>query len=98
VQPGPRLSLSLLPSSSESCHAISPTLPLAAPHPTARSTPTFPVCSQACIDVVGGSAGADVEAADPFFDVSQDLWTVEAIDVVEHHVRMWRFERLDWGI
>ena len=25
-------------------------------------------------------------------------WEVTRIDVVDEHVRMWRFERLDWGI
>ena len=26
------------------------------------------------------------------------VWTCERVDVVEGHVRMWKFERLDWGI
>ena len=25
-------------------------------------------------------------------------WEVTAVDVVEQHVRMWKFERLEWGI
>jgi len=36
---------------------------------------------------------ADVDSAyDP------TVWSVERVDVVEEHVRMWKFERLDWGI
>jgi SAM-dependent methyltransferase len=33
-------------------------------------------------------------------DASMDpmQWTVTRVDVVEDHVRMWKFERLDWGI
>ena len=35
----------------------------------------------------------DVDAvADP------TVWEVTRVDVVEQHVRMWKFERLDWGI
>lgn len=35
----------------------------------------------------------DVDAvADP------SVWEVTRVDVVEQHVRMWKFERLDWGI
>ena len=26
------------------------------------------------------------------------VWSLERVDVVEGHVRMWKFERLDWGI
>ena len=25
-------------------------------------------------------------------------WEVSRVDVVEQHVRMWKFERVDWGI
>lgn len=25
-------------------------------------------------------------------------WTLTRVDVVESHVRMWKFERIDWGI
>ena len=33
-------------------------------------------------------------------DVSYDPteWSLERVDVVGEHVRMWKFERLDWGI
>jgi len=33
-------------------------------------------------------------------DASYDpmAWSLERVDVVENHVRMWKFERLDWGI
>jgi len=26
------------------------------------------------------------------------VWEVMRVDVVEQHVRMWKFERLEWGI
>ena len=35
----------------------------------------------------------DVDAS-----LDPNQWTVTRIDVVESHVRMWKFERLDWGI
>ena len=33
-------------------------------------------------------------------DASHDpmSWEVTRVDVVDEHVRMWKFERLDWGI
>ena len=36
---------------------------------------------------------SDVDAS---FDKMQ--WEVTRVDVVENHVRMWKFERIDWGI
>ena len=35
----------------------------------------------------------DVEAS---YDPKE--WEVTRVDVVEEHVRMWKFERIDWGI
>lgn len=36
---------------------------------------------------------SDVEAS-----IDRHQWEVERVDVVEGHVRMWKFTRLDWGI
>ena len=36
------------------------------------------------------------EDVDSCFEPMQ--WTLTRVDVVEEHVRMWKFERIDWGI
>ena len=33
-----------------------------------------------------------------FHHADHKQWEVHRVDVVDEHVRMWKFERLDWGI
>ena len=53
---------------------------------------------QACLDVQVCSTPVGAEGEFATDECYTKQWEVEAADVVDKHVRMWRFTRVDWGI